>query len=127
MHKRTGKIISSHLCLNGSQKRPASPRSKVVSPSPGRRLVTTICFMKQIVTGSISSADTALKHSCGAKLTNHHVNNFELKKSSQTQRLRGFFCRTHTRLIVRITGLEPAHHTALEPKSNVSANSTISA
>ena len=48
-------------------------------------------------------------------MPNYHVNNFELKKSSQTQRLRGFFCRTYTRLIVRITGLEPAHHTALEP------------
>ena len=30
-------------------------------------------------------------------------------------------------LLVRMTGLEPAHLAALEPKSNVSANSTTSA
>ena len=28
---------------------------------------------------------------------------------------------------VRVTGLEPAHHSALEPKSNVSANFTTPA
>lgn len=71
--------------------------------------------MKQIVTRSISSVDTVLKHSCGAKLPNHHVNNFELKNPRKHGACEDFFCRTHTRLIVRITGLEPAHHTALEP------------
>lgn len=30
-------------------------------------------------------------------------------------------------LLVRVTGLEPAHHRALEPKSNVSANFTTPA
>lgn len=41
-----------------------------------------------------------------------------------TKRLTG---RKDLSALVRITGLEPAHHKILDPKSNASANSAISA
>ena len=38
-----------------------------------------------------------------------------------------FFMQKNLQLMVRITGLEPAHQKILDPKSNASANSAISA
>ena len=54
---------------------------------------------------------------CKAKV---YANSFLQYKSKKVPKNRDFS-------LVRVTGLEPAHHLALEPKSNVSANFTTPA
>ena len=54
---------------------------------------------------------------------------FLFKQRSPLIKLIKFMTKLHlvTLPLVRVTGLEPAHHRALEPKSNVSANFTTPA